>query len=53
MNTSRLGWIKRRARRIERFYKVSRKLAVYDARLDYIAFLGRPTFTLVARGVAA
>jgi hypothetical protein len=37
---SRLGWIKRRARRIQRFYGVTRKLAVYDARIDYLAFLG-------------
>ena len=44
---SRLGWIKRRARRLERFYRISRKLAVYDARLDYLAFLGRPVFTVV------
>ena len=37
---SKLGWIKRRARRIQRFYNVSRKLAVYDARIDWIAFVG-------------
>jgi hypothetical protein len=47
MKTSRLGWIKRRARRLERFYGVDRKLAIYDARLDYLLFQGRPTFTLV------
>lgn len=40
MNESRLGWIKRRARRIERFYGVSRKLAIHDARLDYVALKG-------------
>lgn len=33
-----IGWIKRRARRIERFYGVSRRLAVQDARLDYLEF---------------
>lgn len=33
-----IGWIKRRARRIERFYGISRRLAVYDARLDYLEF---------------
>jgi hypothetical protein len=38
--TTRLGWIKRRARRLQRFYKISRKLAVYDARLDYFMFNG-------------
>lgn len=37
---SKLGWIKRRARRIQRFYNVSRKLAVYDARMDWLAFVG-------------
>lgn len=37
---SKLGWIKRRARRIQRFYNVSRKLAVYDARIDWISFVG-------------
>ena len=37
---SRLGWIKRRARRLEKFYGISRKLAVYDARLDYLNFHG-------------
>ena len=36
----RFGWIKRRARRIQRFYNVTRKLAVYDARIDYLAFVG-------------
>lgn len=40
LHSSRLGWIKRRARRIERFYGVSRKLAIHDARLDYVAFQG-------------
>ena len=34
----RIGWIKRRARRIERFYGVTRRLAVYDAWLDYQDF---------------
>lgn len=37
---SRLGWIKRRARRLERFYGISRKLAVYDARMDFLSFAG-------------
>lgn len=38
--SSRLGWIKRRARRLERFYSISRKLAVFDARLDWINLQG-------------
>jgi hypothetical protein len=37
---NRFGWIKRRARRLERFYGISRKLAVYDARMDWLAFTG-------------
>lgn len=37
---TRFGWIKRRARRLQRFYGVNRKLAVYDARIDYLAFIG-------------
>lgn len=37
---NRLGWIKRRARRLERFYGITRKLAVFDARLDFLAFKG-------------
>lgn len=39
-NITSLGWIKRRARRLERFYGISRKLAIYDARIDYLAFVG-------------
>lgn len=35
---TRLGWIKRRARRLQRFYGINRKLAVLDARLDWVAF---------------
>lgn len=38
--SNRLAWIKRRARRIERFYKVSRKLAIYDAWMDWTMFSG-------------
>ncbi len=40
MKTSRLAWIKRRARRLERFYGISRKFAIYDAWLDWINFSG-------------
>ncbi len=47
MTRTRLGWIKRRARKIERFYGVARKLAIYDARLDYLAFQGAPQLKLV------
>lgn len=36
----RFGWIKRRARRLQRFYNITRKLAVYDARMDFLTFLG-------------
>lgn len=37
---SRLGWIKRRARRIQKFYGVDRRLAVFDARVDFFMFKG-------------
>lgn len=37
---SRLGWIKRRARRLQKFYGIDRKLAVFDARLDFFHFKG-------------
>ena len=43
MNThafKRFGWIKRRARRLQRFYGISRKLAIYDARMDFLSFAG-------------
>lgn len=40
---TRFGWIKRRARRLQRFYGVDRRLAVYDARIDYLAFIGCQT----------
>jgi hypothetical protein len=33
-----LGWIKRRARRLERFYQVERRIAIWDAALDYVTF---------------
>ena len=33
-----LGWIKRRARRLERFYGVKRRAAIWDAALDYVTF---------------
>lgn len=37
---SQWGWIKRRARRIQKFYGVTRRLAVFDARMDYFYFQG-------------
>lgn len=36
----RLAWIKRRARRLQRFYKVPRRLAIFDAWQDWIDFSG-------------
>lgn len=36
----KIGWIKRRARRIERFYSIDRKLAIHDAWVDWISFHG-------------
>lgn len=36
----KIGWIKRRARRLQRFYGIDRKMAVFDAGLDWIAFQG-------------
>jgi hypothetical protein len=33
-----VGWIKRRARRLERFYGVQRRAAIWDAALDYVTF---------------
>ena len=36
----RFGWIKRRARRLQKFYGIGRKLAVFDARMDYLSFMG-------------
>lgn len=36
----RLAWIKKRARRIQRFYQVARRLAIFDAALDFSRFMG-------------
>ena len=33
-----IGWIKRRARCLMRFYGIGRHLAVLDAATDYVAF---------------
>ena len=35
-----LLWITRRARRLQRFYGVNRRMAIYDAWRDYIDFTG-------------
>jgi hypothetical protein len=35
-----LSWIKRRARRLQRAYGVARRLAIFDAWLDYVDFTG-------------
>lgn len=40
MTTGRLSWVKRRARRIQQFYRVSRREAVCSAWLDWLFFLG-------------
>ena len=39
-DSKRFGWIKRRARRLQKFYGIGRKLAVFDARMDYLSFMG-------------
>lgn len=44
MNTldflSKVRWIRRRAKRLMRFYGVGRQIAVFDAHLDWITFKG-------------
>jgi hypothetical protein len=43
--------VKRRARRIQRFYHVSRRMAVFDAWRDYADFvLGRPAHLIALTG---
>lgn len=36
----RLQWIKRRARRLQAFYQVPRRMAIFDAWIDWINFNG-------------
>lgn len=36
----KVRWIRRRAKRIKRFYGISRALAVQDAHLDWVGFMG-------------
>lgn len=46
-----LGWIKRRARRLQKFYGVTRRIAVFDARRDYAEFcLGQPAHLVSITG---
>ena len=43
MNASfvdKVRWIRRRAKRLKHFYGIPRALAVQDAHLDWIAFMG-------------
>lgn len=35
-----LGWIIRRARRLQHAYGITRRLAIFDARRDYMNFVG-------------
>lgn len=37
---TRFGWIKRRARRLQNFYGIDRKLAVFDAWQDFLMLQG-------------
>lgn len=39
-SANRFGWIKRRARRLQRFYGIQRRLAIHDAWMDWILFRG-------------
>jgi hypothetical protein len=41
----KLAWIKRRARRLQQFYKVDRRVAVFDAWRDWIDFMGARSCT--------
>jgi hypothetical protein len=36
----RLTWIKRRARRYVRSFNISRRLAIFDASMDFTLFIG-------------
>jgi hypothetical protein len=38
--TRRLSWIKKRARRYQTGYHVPRRLAIFDAWLDFILLMG-------------
>lgn len=45
----RLQWIKRRARKLIKFYGVNRRIAIADANRDYVDFVcpGMPPVRLV------
>ncbi|MFE8644151.1 hypothetical protein ACFX58_03590 [Sphingomonas sp. NCPPB 2930] len=45
-----LAWIKRRARRLQAFYGVGRRIAIWDAWTDYARFTGAAALQLVERG---
>lgn len=46
-----LTWVKRRARRLQRFYGVTRRLAIFVAWRDYMDFTaGRSTRLVVLTG---
>ena len=36
----KVRWIRRRAKRLQRFYGIPRTLAVQDAHLDWVGFMG-------------
>lgn len=36
----KVRWIRRRAKRLMRFYGISRRMAVHDAHLDWVGFMG-------------
>jgi hypothetical protein len=38
---TQLGWIKRRARRLQRAFRISRRLALVSAHDDYLCFRGK------------
>lgn len=43
-----LAWIKRRARRLQSAYGISRRFAIFDAWTDYIGFTGIDQPRLIA-----
>lgn len=48
----RLQWVKRRARRLMKFYGIGRRLAIADASRDYIDFVcpGGAHLTVISGG---
>jgi hypothetical protein len=43
-------WIRTRARRIAHVYKVPRRLALVEARLDWVVFMGAQRLQLIKAG---